>query len=156
MDNVQNSYSPIYTQLDAKAAAPTKYSNNQVDIKELYKPEELDAIISKFDCLHPTSPNGERKCEFDMVYLPDKEYLVINNKNMTNDTVEINKNGKAISVGSWHRKELDGNFSDIINDVKLRLEASKQNNETKLTSQLDSMAELGKSQVYSSDKNQQI
>ena len=66
---------------------------------------------------------------------------------MTNDTVEINKAGKAISVGSWHRKELDGDYSDIQKEIKARLETNDKEKETKVTAELDAMASLGKSQV---------
>lgn len=104
-------------------------------------------MVSKFDCLHKNMIGGNEKCEFDMVYLPTTESVIINNKNMTNDTVEIHKDGKAISVGSWHQKNLDGDYSDILKDVQTRNEANNKAKETKVTNQLDSMATLGKSQV---------
>lgn len=127
MDKI--SFSPIYTPLEAPAgiSKQKKYTNNDVDMKDLYSPEELDNIVSKFNCLHTTSIDGSRKCEFDMVYNPEFNSVIINNRNMTNDTVEIYKNGRAISVGSWHQKTLDGNYSDIINDAKSRYEALKKN-----------------------------
>ena len=90
---------------------------------------------------------SEEKCQFDMIYLPTGDHVILNNRNMTNDTVEIYQNGTAISVGSWHRKTLEGDYSDIINDVKARNEEAKQKSEKKITGQLDSLAELGKSQV---------
>ena len=114
--------------------------------------KELNNIISSFDCLHTNLFNNQKKCEFDMVYLPDSQSVIINNRNMTNDTVEIYRNGQAVSVGSWHHKVLDGDFSDIVSDVKMRTEHSKQNGNKQIMSQLDSMAEVGKSQIKSFEK----
>ncbi|MCM1339183.1 MAG: hypothetical protein NC191_05890 [Muribaculaceae bacterium] len=148
MDNVNGvSYSPIYAALDVKNAGSTKYSANQVDLNSLYSKEEIENLISRFDCLHSESPIDGQKCSFDTIFLPENDTLIINNLNMTNDTVEVYKNGSAISVGSWHRKELDGDYSDIINDVKSRIDKSQAAGEAKLAGQMDSMAELGKSQV---------
>ncbi len=141
------SYSPINTSLEPKSKTTTQYAPNQVDMKDLYSEKELDDMVSKFDCLHKNMIGGNEKCEFDMVYLPTTESVIINNKNMTNDTVEIHKDGKAISVGSWHQKNLDGDYSDILKDVQTRNEANNKAKETKVTNQLDSMATLGKSQV---------
>jgi len=144
MDKV--TYSPVYTSLEPQKDVPTQYFDDQVNMKDLYTQEELDKIISRFDCLHSSSPNGT-KCKFDMVYIPLGNCIIIDNKNMTNDTVEIYRNGRAVSVGSWHQKYLDGDYSDIIADVQSRNEAVKQKGEAKLTSELDSMATLGKSQI---------
>lgn len=141
------SYSPINTSLEPKSKTTTQYAPNQVDMKDLYSEKELDDMVSKFDCLHKNMIGGNEKCEFDMVYLPTTESVIINNKNMTNDTVEIHKDGKAINVGSWHQKNLDGDYSDILKDVQTRNEANNKAKETKVTNQLDSMATLGKSQV---------
>lgn len=141
------SYSPINTSLEPKSKTAAQYAPNQVDMKDLYSEKELDDMVSKFDCLHKNMIGGNKKCEFDMVYLPTTESVIINNKNMTNDTVEIHKDGKAISVGSWHQKNLDGDYSDILKDVQTRNEANNKAKETKVTNQLDSMATLGKSQV---------
>ncbi len=141
------SYSPINTSLEPKSKTTAQYAPNQVDMKDLYSEKELDDMVSKFDCLHKNMIGGNEKCEFDMVYLPTTESVIINNKNMTNDTVEIHKDGKAISVGSWHQKNLDGDYSDILKDVQTRNEANNKAKETKVTNQLDSMATLGKSQV---------
>ena len=141
------SYSPINTSLEPKSKTTAQYAPNQVDMKDLYSEKELDDMVSKFDCLHKNMIGGNEKCEFDMVYLPTTESVIINNKNMTNDTDEIHKDGKAISVGSWHQKNLDGDYSDILKDVQTRNEANNKAKETKVTNQLDSMATLGKSQV---------
>ena len=141
------SYSPINTSLEPKSKTTAQYAPNQVDMKDLYSEKELDDMVSKFDCLHKNMIGGNEKCEFDMVYLPTTESVIINNKNMTNDTVEIHKDGKAISVGSWHQKNLDGDYSNILKDVQTRNEANNKAKETKVTNQLDSMATLGKSQV---------
>lgn len=141
------SYSPINMSLEPKSKTTTQYAPNQIDMKDLYSEKELDDMVSKFDCLHKNMIGGNEKCEFDMVYLPTTESVIINNKNMTNDTVEIHKDGKAISVGSWHQKILDGDYSDILKDVQTRNEANNKAKETKVTNQLDSMATLGKSQV---------
>lgn len=141
------SYSPINTSLEPKSKTTAQYAPNQVDMKDLYSEKELDDMVSKFDCLHKNMIGGNEKCEFDMVYLPTTESVIINNKNMTNDTIEIHKDGKAISVGSWHQKNLDGDYSDILKDVQTRNEANNKAKETKVTNQLDSMATLGKSQV---------
>lgn len=141
------SYSPINTSLEPKSKTTAQYAPNQVDMKDLYSEKELDDMVSKFDCLHKNMIGGNEKCEFDIVYLPTTENVIINNKNMTNDTVEIHKDGKAISVGSWHQKNLDGDYSDILKDVQARNEANNKAKETKVTNQLDSMATLGKSQV---------
>ncbi len=141
------SYSPINTSLEPKSKTTAQYAPNQVDMKDLYSEKELNDMVSKFDCLHKNMIGGNEKCEFDMVYLPTTESVIINNKNMTNDTVEIHKDGKAISVGSWHQKNLDGDYSDILKDVQTRNEANNKAKETKVTNQLDSMATLGKSQV---------
>ena len=141
------SYSPINMSLEPKSKITAQYAPNQVDMKDLYSEKELDDMVSKFDCLHKNMIGGNEKCEFDMVYLPTTESVIINNKNMTNDTVEIHKDGKAISVGSWHQKNLDGDYSDILKDVHTRNEANNKAKETKVTNQLDSMATLGKSQV---------
>lgn len=141
------SYSPINTSLEPKSKTTAQYAPNQVDMKDLYSEKELDDMVSKFDCLHKNMIGGNEKCEFDIVYLPTTESVIINNKNMTNDTVEIHKDGKAISVGSWHQKNLDGDYSDILKDVQTRNEANNKAKETKVTNQLDSMATLGKSQV---------
>lgn len=141
------SYSPINMSLKPKSKTTAQYAPNQVDMKDLYSEKELDDMVSKFDCLHKNMIGGNEKCEFDMVYLPTTESVIINNKNMTNDTVEIHKDGKAISVGSWHQKNLDGDYSDILKDVQTRNEANNKAKETKVTNQLDSMATLGKSQV---------
>lgn len=141
------SYSPINTSLEPKSKTTAQYAPNQVDMKDLYSEKELDDMVSKFDCLHKNMIGGNEKCEFDMVYLPTTESVIINNKNMTNDTVEIHKDGKAISVGSWHQKNLDGDYSDILKDVQTRNKANNKAKETKVTNQLDSMATLGKSQV---------
>lgn len=141
------SYSPINTSLEPKSKTTAQYAPNQVDMKDLYSEKELDDMVSKFDCLHKNMIGGNEKCEFDMVYLPTTESVIINNKNMTNDTVEIHKDGKAISVGSWHQKNLDGDYSDILKDVQTRNETNNKAKETKVTNQLDSMATLGKSQV---------
>ena len=141
------SYSPINMSLEPKSKTTTQYAPNQIDMKDLYSEKELDDMVSKFDCLHKNMIGGNEKCEFDMVYLPTTESVIINNKNMTNDTVEIHKDGKAISVGSWHQKNLDGDYSDILKDVQTRNEANNKAKETKVTNQLDSMATLGKSQV---------
>lgn len=141
------SYSPINTSLEPKSKTTAQYAPNQVDMKDLYSEKELDDMVSKFDCLHKNMIGGNEKCEFDMVYLPTTESVIINNKNMTNDTVEIHKDGKAISVGSWHQKNLDGDYSDILKDVQTRNEANNKAKETKVTNQLDSIATLGKSQV---------
>ena len=141
------SYSPINTSLEPKSKTTAQYAPVQVDMKDLYSEKELDDMVSKFDCLHKNMIGGNDKCEFDMVYLPTTESVIINNKNMTNDTVEIHKDGKAISVGSWHQKNLDGDYSDILKDVQTRNEANNKAKETKVTNQLDSMATLGKSQV---------
>ncbi len=149
MEKVNGGYSPIYMVLDSSKVSdkPSLYTNDQVNMKDLYSEEELDTILSRCDCLHRTFPKSEEKCMFDMIYLPRGEHVIINNKNMTNDTVEIYKNGQAISVGSWHRKNLDGDYSDIIKDVKSRSEDAKVKSEQKITNQLDNLAELGKSQV---------
>ena len=141
------SYSPINTSLEPKSKTTAQYAPNQVDMKDLYSEKELDDMVSKFDCLHKNMIGGNEKCEFDMVYLPTTESVIINNKNMTNDTVEIHKDGKAISVGRWHQKKLDGDYSDILKDVQTRNEANNKAKETKVTNQLDSMATRGKSQV---------
>lgn len=141
------SYSPINISLEPKSKTTAQYAPNQIDMKDLYSEKELDDMVSKFDCLHKNMIGGNEKCEFDMVYLPTTESVIINNKNMTNDTVEIHKDGKAISVGSWHQKNLDGDYSDILKDVQTRNEANNKAKETKVTNQLDSMATLGKSQV---------
>lgn len=141
------SYSPINTSLEPKSKTTAQYAPNQVDMKDLYSEKELDDMVSKFDCLHKNMIGGNEKCEFDIVYLPTTESVIINNKNMTNDTVEIHKDGKAISVGSWHQKNLDGDYSDILKDIQTRNEANNKAKETKVTNQLDSMATLGKSQV---------
>lgn len=141
------SYSPINTSLEPKSKTAAQYAPNQVDMKDLYSEKELDDMVSKFDCLHKNMIGGNEKCEFDMVYLPTTESVIINNKNMTNDTVEIHKDGKAISVGSWHQKNLNGDYSDILKDIQTRNEANNKAKETKVTNQLDSMATLGKSQV---------
>ena len=141
------SYSPINTSLEPKSKTTAQYAPNQVDMKDLYSEKELDDMVSKFDCLHKNMIGGNEKCEFDMVYLPTTESVIINNKNMTNDTVEIHKDGKAISVGSWHQKNLNGDYSDILKDIQTRNEANNKAKETKVTNQLDSMATLGKSQV---------
>lgn len=141
------SYSPINTSLEPKSKTTAQYAPNQVDMKDLYSEKELDDMVSKFDCLHKNMIGGNEKCKFDMVYLPTTESVIINNKNMTNDTVEIHKDGKAISVGSWHQKNLDGDYSDILKDVQTRNETNNKAKETKVTNQLDSMATLGKSQV---------
>lgn len=141
------SYSPINTSLEPKSKTTAQYAPNQVDMKDLYSEKELDDMVSKFDCLHKNMIGGNEKCEFDMVYLPTTESVIINNKNMTNDTVEIHKDGKAISVGSWHQKNLDGDYSDILKDVQTRNESNNKAKEKKVTNQLDSMATLGKSQV---------
>ncbi len=141
------SYSPINMSLEPQSKATTQYAPNQIDMKDLYSEKELDDMVSKFDCLHKNMIGGNEKCEFDMVYLPTTESVIINNKNMTNDTVEIHKDGKAISVGSWHQKNLDGDYSDILKDVQTRNEANNKAKETKVTNKLDSMATLGKSQV---------
>lgn len=141
------SYSPINMSLEPKSKTTAQYAPNQVDMKDLYSEKELDDMVSKFDCLHKNMIGGNEKCEFDMIYLPTTESVIINNKNMTNDTVEIHKDGKAISVGSWHQKNLDGDYSDILKDVQTRNEANNKAKETKVTNQLDSMATLGKSQV---------
>ena len=133
--------------LEKKSKTTAQYAPNQVDMKDLYSEKELDDMVSKFDCLHKNMIGGNEKCEFDMVYLPTTESVIINNKNMTNDTVEIHKDGKAISVGSWHQKNLNGDYSDILKDVQTRNEANNKAKETKVTNQLDSMATLGKSQV---------
>lgn len=147
MDKVNGSYSPIYTILNPQYKGPAEYNKNQVDMKDLYSEEELDSILSRFDCLHKTFPKSDEKCDFDMVYLPEGEHVIINNRNMTNDTVEIYRNGQAISVGSWHHKALDGDYSDIIQDVKARNQELNDRLEQRITNQLDSLAELGKSQV---------
>lgn len=141
------SYSPVNMSLEPQSKATTQYAPDQIDMKDLYSEKELDDMVSKFDCLHKNMIGGNGKCDFDMVYLPTTGSVVINNKNMTNDTVEIHKDGKAISVGSWHQKNLDGDFSDILKDVQTRNEANNKAKETKVTNQLDSMATLGKSQV---------
>ena len=141
------SYSPINMSLEPKSKTTAQYAPNQIDMKDLYSEKELDDMVSKFDCLHKNMIGGNEKCEFDMIYLPTTESVIINNKNMTNDTVEIHKDGKAISVGSWHQKNLDGDYSDILKDVQTRNEANNKAKETKVTNQLDSMATLGKSQV---------
>lgn len=141
------SYSPINMSLEPKSKTTAQYAPNQIDMKDLYSEKELDDMVSKFDCLHKNMIGGNEKCEFDMVYLPTTGSVIINNKNMTNDTVEIHKDGKAISVGSWHQKNLDGDYSDILKDVQTRNEANNKAKETKVTNQLDSMATLGKSQV---------
>ena len=141
------SYSPINMSLEPKSKTTAQYAPNQIDMKDLYSEKELDDMVSKFDCLHKNMIGGNEKCEFDMVYLPTTESVIINNKNMTNDTVEIHKDGKAISVGSWHQRNLDGDYSDILKDVQTRNEANNKAKETKVTNQLDSMATLGKSQV---------
>lgn len=141
------SYSPINMSLEPKSKTTAQYAPNQIDMKDLYSEKELDDMVSKFDCLHKNMIGGNEKCEFDMVYLPTTESVIINNKNMTNDTVEIHKDGKAISVGSWHQKNLDGDYSDILKDIQTRNEANNKAKETKVTNQLDSMATLGKSQV---------
>lgn len=141
------SYSPINMSLEPKSKTTAQYAPNQVDMKDLYSEKELDDMVSKFDCLHKNMIGGNEKCEFDMVYLPTTESVIINNKNMTNDTVEIHKDGKAISVGSWHQKNLNGDYSDILKDIQTRNEANNKAKETKVTNQLDSMATLGKSQV---------
>lgn len=141
------SYSPINMSLEPKSKTTAQYAPNQIDMKDLYSEKELDDMVSKFDCLHKNMIGRNEKCEFDMVYLPTTESVIINNKNMTNDTVEIHKDGKAISVGSWHQKNLDGDYSDILKDVQTKNEANNKAKETKVTNQLDSMATLGKSQV---------
>lgn len=138
--------SPIHTELNNQSSKPMKYSDNQVNMYDLFDKKEIETIISSFNCLHQTSPSN-KKCQFDVIYLPDSEVIIINNRNLTNDTVEINKKGQAISVGSWHRKELDGDFSNIIKSTKSKYEESKKDNENVLTGQLDSMATLGKSGV---------
>lgn len=141
------SFSPIHTELHNNFDKPKKYNEIQVDMNELYNKKEIDDIVSSFDCLHKTTPMSSQECAFDVVYLPTKNAIVINNRNLTNDTVEIDQNGKAVSVGSWHRKELDGDYSVLVNSVKSRYEQTQNNNKNKLTEQLDSMAQLGKSQV---------
>lgn len=145
MDKV--SYSPVHATLSNPSKAPKIYAYGQVDMKNIYSEEELDKILSRFDCLHKTKFGSNEKCVFDMVYLPTIDGIVINNKNMTNDTVEIAKDGVAMSVGSWHQKKLEGDYSDIVIDAKSRFEAAQQNKENAMKSELDAMAELGKSQI---------
>lgn len=141
------SYSPIYTTLGGDVPPREMTMPGAIDLSDLYTKDELDEIIGRFDCLHPNFPNSDRKCDFSMMYLEKPQCIIIDNLNRTNDTVEIYKNGRAISVGSWHRKDLDGDYSDLINDVKSRVESNKSQNETKLSNDLDALAELGKSQV---------
>lgn len=143
----QISYSPVNTTLKPKNNEPKKFADNQVNMKELFSENELGDIVSRFSCLHKDMVGSDKKCDFDFVYLPTSEAVIIDNKNMTNDTVEINKDGKAISVGSWHRKELDGDYSDIQKEIKARLETNDKEKEAKVTAELDAMASLGKSQV---------
>ena len=64
--------SPVYMELDPKdSTKPKLYAKNQVNMKDLYSEKELNNIISNFDCLHTNFFNTPKKCEFDMVYLPD-------------------------------------------------------------------------------------
>ena len=58
------------------------------------------------------------------MYLPKKNALIINNKSLTNDTLEIYSNGSAKHVGSWHNKKVaeEGTFSDVIEDAQKRYE----------------------------------
>lgn len=149
MEQVNSIQAPVVP-VQVNAGMTPQYSDNRINLKDIYSQEEIESIVSKFGCLHTSSPNGQR-CEFDLSYIPNSETVVINNKNMTNDTVEIDKNGGAISVGSWHRKEIPGNYSDIINDVKTKTAELQKNKEAKISTELDSMAAIGKSQVTKFD-----
>lgn len=97
---------------------------NIEDYTDLYKPEEIEAILKRLGV--------NTKMPFDYpakytVELYPSGTMIINNKSMTNDTTEISPDGSAIHVGSWHRKELAkaGECNDILNDFKQRIENKK-------------------------------
>ena len=94
-----------------------------VDLTEKYTNKEIDAILKRVG----TDNKLGYPCQYSVEYLPQVEAMVINNKNMTNDTTEIYKDGRAVHCGSWHNKEVapKGTFVDIVEDAKKRFEEIK-------------------------------
>lgn len=104
-----------------KAVPPTAGQPINIDCSKLYKPQEVEDILKRVgtDCKIQTM----YKPAYSIEYYPKAEALVINNKNMTNDTTEILRDGSVRHVGSWHNKEVApaGSYLDIIEDAKARI-----------------------------------
>lgn len=115
-------YTPIAPAYNT-AAQPTAQPAYVVDLTEKYTNKEIENILKRVG----TDNKSGYPCQYSLEYLPQTQAVVINNKNMTNDTTEIYQDGRAVHCGSWHNKEVapKGTFVDIVEDAKKRFEEIK-------------------------------
>ena len=122
---------PINLAQSQAVQAPIKVESDNVqkvskeplyyDCTNLYSPEEIAQIRKRVGAPDPMYPSQYS------VKIFNSGAMVIKNESMTNDTVEISKDGGVRHVGSWHNKELapKGSFEDIVKDAQQRLEKSQ-------------------------------
>lgn len=88
------------------------------DLTEKYPQEEIVDILK----LVGTFDEEYYPSEYE-VKLYNTGTLVINNKNQTNDTTEICKDGSVRHVGSWHNTEVApaGSFPFLVEDAQAKI-----------------------------------
>lgn len=123
-----------------------KYAADEINLKDLLPKSVQDQTISQFKCL-TDGISGQNNEAIEMYYIPSSGFVILNNKNATNHTVEIAPDGKAKSVGSWHNTVLDGNYKNVIEEIQAQIKEKEQAGQDKLNAQLDAAATLGRSMV---------
>lgn len=103
-------------------------SNAYVELTDLYSQKELRNLVNKIGTGAPNISNSMGYVpRYSIQYYPTSGTVVIDNQSMTNDTIEILKDGSVRHVGSWHNKVVapEGSCSDIIKEVKSRMNSDK-------------------------------
>ena len=99
-----------------------------IDCNELYSKEDVKSILETIGT-YPKLPAlySLSQPDFDVKYYSSSGSLVFNCKNMTNNTTIIEKDGKAISKGSWHHNEVapSGTYTYLIEDAQKRIANKK-------------------------------
>ena len=115
---------PVQLPVKTETADTKKVCENPLyyDCTNLYSPEEIQRILERV---------GAPKAAFPSKYsvtLFDSGTLVIKNESMTNDIIEISKDGGVRHVGSWHNNQLapKDSFKDIVEEAKQRLDNSEK------------------------------
>ena len=93
-------------------------ASNYINLTDKYSQEEIVEILKQVGAYKesPYPANYEVK-------LFKSGALVINNKNNTNDTTEILKDGSVVHAGSWHNKEVApvGSFTNLLEEAQAKL-----------------------------------
>ncbi len=91
-----------------------------IELSDKYSQEEIVDILKTVG----TYKESPFENEYDITYYTESETLVINNRNRTNDTTEVNKDGSVKHRGSWHNKEVapEGSFIFIVEEAIERLD----------------------------------